>query len=335
MSHIEFYPYRTRSDGLVLSCESNEADVIVEERRVLMQNVPDDAEVTLRLRVVEVDDPVAAVLPDYEREDPPLETIVAARSLGSRFRRSVALTKDGDDAWIGELKLERRDVFGTIELEPLMVRTRPGQENGGFAGHVGARVAWGQIVVAQLDDPPTSSGENLEIKWDDFAKTSNAWRAEHPDALYLLEMDEETPVLWLNEAIPHFKVVAHSRGRRGREMRVRNAVFATIASQVWTSLLSAVATNLARLTQEDPEGGSAQALETLSEWETRVLHHWASILFSDSGGNDEAIEELIKAAGSPQGHDQLQQLLVPHVLAAADATRSFAGLIRLRDMEGV
>jgi hypothetical protein len=332
VSHIEFYPYRTRGDGLELRCESEETDVVIEERRVFMQNVPDDAEVELGLRVLEHDDPLGAVLPEHERSDPPLATIVAARSLGSRFRRSIPLRRAGDGEWIGTLSIRRRDAFGSIELEPLMVRTRPG-ESTEFAGHAGARLAWGPVVIAQLDDPPSSTGEHLEIKWDDFAKTANGWRREHRDALYLLDVDADTPVLWLNEAIPHFKSVAHSRGRRGRDMRVRNATFATIAAQVWTSLLSAVTINLARLTHEasDP----VQALESLAEWESRILNYWAPVLFPDAGGRDESIETMVQLAGSPEEQGGLQQLLVPHVLALADATRGFGGLIRLRDLEGV
>jgi hypothetical protein len=334
VSHVEFYPYRTVPDCLELRCESDEADVVVEERRVLMQNVPDDSEVTLRLHVLERSDPLKTVLPEHEHGEPPLKTLVIARSLGSRFRRSIALAENGDGAWTGKLELAKCGVFGTIELEPVMIRTTPANEPG-FAGHVGARLAWGPVVVAQLDDPPTSAGQHLEIRWDDFKKTANPWRREHEGALYLLDIAADPPELWLNEAIPRFKPLAHTTGRRGRDMRVRNATFALIAAQVWTSLLGAVVTNLARLTQVDPELEPAQALEWLSDWEARVLHHWSPQLFPDAGSRQEAVEELVALAASPQEQGQLQQRLVPHVLKIADATRSFAGLIRLRDGEGV
>ncbi len=334
MSHVEFYPYRTGGDCLELRCQSDQADVVVEERRLLMQNVPDDSEVTIRLHVLERGDPLETVFPEHERSDPPLKTLVAARSLGSRFRRSIDLARDGDGAWTGELNLAKHDVFGSIELEPVMIRTEPG-DCSGFAGHVGARVAWGPVVVAYLDDPPSSAGQHLEIKWDDFKKTSNSWRRDHEESLYLLDMNVEPPELWLNEAIPHFKNVAHSSGRRGREMRVRNATFAVIAAQVWTSLICAVATNLARLMQGDPEPDPGQALESLSDWELRVVNHWSPLLFSETASRPEAVEKLVALVASPQEQGRLQQLLVPRVLENADVTRSFAGLIRLRDGDGV
>ena len=299
-----------------------------------MQNVPDDSEVTIRLHVLERDNPLGTVVSEHERSDPPLKMLVTARSLGSRFRRSIALTRDSEGEWTGELKLAKRDVFGSIELEPVIIRTKPGGDSG-FAGHVGARLAWGPIVVAYLDDPPSSAGQSLEIKWDDFKKTLNSWRKDHEESLYLLDMNVEPPELWLNEAIPHFKNVAHSSGRRGREMRVRNATFAVIAAQVWTSLLGAVATNLARLGQGDADPDPDQALESLSEWESRVVYHWSPLLFPEAGSRPEAVAKLVALAASPQEQGRLQQLLAPRVLENADATRSFAGLIRLRDGDGV
>lgn len=334
MSHVEFYPYRTAPDCLELRCESDQSDVVVEERRVLMQNVPDDSEVTIRLHVVERADPLKTVLPEHERSDPPLKTVVIARSLGSRFRRCIEMTKDGDGAWAGELSLAKRDVFGSIEFEPLMIRTESG-DSSGFAGHVGARLAWGPVVVTHLDDPPSVAGQTLEIRWDDFEKTSNPWRKEHGQSLYLLDMNVDPPELWLNEAILHFKSVAHSSGRRGGHMRVRNATFAVIGVQVWTSLIAAVAMNLARLMQGDHESDPAQALESLSDWESRVVNDWSPRLFPEAGSRPEAIEKLVTLAASPQEQGRLQQLLVPHVLEMADATRAFAGLIRLRDGDGV
>lgn len=334
MSHVEFYPYRTSADSLELRCECNQADVVVEDRRVLMQNVPDDSEVTLRLDVFERSNPLEAVIPEEERDKPPLKTLVIARSLGSRFRRSIAMTKGDEGSWTGELTLAKRDVFGSIELEPVMLRTTPGS-NSGFAGHVGARLAWGPVVVVHLDDPPTSAGQHLEIRWDDFKTTSNSWRRQHGESLYLLDMNSDPPELWLNEAIPRFKPLAHTTGRRGRDMRVRNATFALIAAQVWTSLIGEVATNLAKLTHSDPEMDPVQSLESLSDWELRVVNHWSPQLFPEAGSRQEAVEELVAMAASPQEQGQLQQRLVPHVLKIADATRAFAGLIRLRDGEGV
>jgi hypothetical protein len=334
MSHVEFYPYRTGGDCLELHCHCDQSEVVVEERRVQMQNVPDDLDVTVRLQVVERGDPLGTVIPEHERDDPPLQMLVTARSLGSRFRRGIILSRDGDGAWTGELHISKRDVFGSIELEPVMIRTSPGNDLG-FAAHVGARLAWGPAVMVYLDDPPSSAGQHLEIKWDDFKKTSSPWRRNHENSLYLLDMSAEPPQLWLNEAIPHFKNVAHSTGRRGREMRVRNATFALIAAQVWTSLLNAVATNLARLMQGDPEPDPDQALESLLEWESRVVNHWSPVLFPETGGRSDAIEKLVSLAASPQEQGRLQQLLVPRVLENADTTRSFAGLIRLRDGDGV
>jgi hypothetical protein len=334
MSHVEFYPYRTAADCLDLRCECDQADVVVEEGRVLMQNVPDDSEVTLRFHVFDRSDPLSAVLPEQERAEPPLKTLVIARSLGSRFRRSIALAKNDEGAWTGELSLAKRDVFGSIELEPVMLRTAPG-DTPGFAGHIGARLVWGPVVIVHLDDPPTSAGQHLEIRWDDFKTTSNSWRRQHGESLYLLDMNADPPELWLNEAIPRFKPLAHTTGRRGRDMRVRNATFALIAAQVWTSLIGEVTTNLARLTQSDPEIDPAQILEWLSDWELRVVNHWSPQLFPEAGSRQEAVEELVALAASPQEQGQLQQRLVPHVLKIADATRAFAGLIRLRDGEGV
>ena len=45
-------------------------------------------------------------------------------------------------------------------------------------------------------------------------------------------------MLWLNSGIEHFQYVAHARGPRGRNIRIRDATFDSIVTQAWTSLVS-------------------------------------------------------------------------------------------------
>ena len=332
MSHVEFYPYPTAPDGLVLKCEVDRDEAVVEDHRVLLQGVPDGETVNLAAEVTIADDVFDRVLPEPERGDPPVTLVVLVRSLSSRLRRAVSLTKTDGGAWTGTVELPKPDLYQAVEIEPVLARRSRG-DGDGYAGHPGARLAWGPPVKVEVDDLPVPAGGYLEVQWDDFRTSTRPRLKARPGLLYMLDTEQDPPMLWLNSGIEHFKAVAHARGPRGRNIRVRDATFDTIVSQVWTSLVSVVIARLAAAMTAEPEADAA--LESLTDWETRVVHFWAQGLVPEAGSKGEAVRELAERAGTPELLADLHERIGAAVQEQARTAYAFRGLIRLRDNEGV
>jgi hypothetical protein len=331
MSHAEFYPYPTAGDALALACATEREDVVVEDHRLLLQGVPEGQGIPLALKVSMEGSVLETVLPESERDEAPVEVLVVIRSVPSRVRRAVALKPEGDGLWTGDLELEKADLFESLELEPVLTRRQAGTETG-FATHAGARLAWGPVVKLEIDEPPVPAGGYLEVQWDDFRTSNSPVRKARPGLMYMLDTEPDPPMLWLNSAIEHFKAVAHARGPRGRNIRVRDATFDSIVSQTWTSLVAIVITRLATFMSVEHEADAA--LESLTEWETRVIHYWAPALLPEYS-KGEAVTELAERAGSPELMADLQDRLSAAVQDQSRSAYAFRGLVRLRDNEGV
>jgi hypothetical protein len=331
VSRAEFFPYPFAGEVLDLAFEPEDSDLEVGETgRILAEALPETAEVRLRLAVAVPDDVLDRVLPDAEREQPPVNVVVAARSIASRWRHAVPLSPDGD-RWHGTLQVPKRELFGEVHLEPALIRTAAG-DNGDYAGHLGALLATGREVVVEVDEPPVPAGGFLQIEWDNFRDSANHQRHTHPQHLYMLDTRGETPVLWLNEAIPDFKNVMHTRAPRGGNLRVRDAMFDTIVSQVWTSLASLAFARLA-IEMARNEDSDEDPVGLLPEWNQRVINFWAPQLYD--GTRDQAIEQVIEAASEPGEFADLCDRLATAVQNQARTGHAFRGLIRLRDREGV
>lgn len=138
----------------------------------------------------------------------------------------------------------------------------------------------------------------------------------------------------MNEDIDHFKKVALTKAPRGANLRVRDAMFDTIVSQVWTSLASLamgrVGVEANRLRDA---GDDSDPVDALTEWEQRVINFWAPQLYDGSRG--EAIAELVQAASMPALLPELYDKLTVAIQRQARTGHAFQGLIRLRDREGV
>jgi hypothetical protein len=240
-------------------------------------------------------------------------------------RDAIRLVRDPSGSWKGRLELAKRDLYRVVRLEPVLVRTKRGND-AHYATHPGARLAWGTPVTIELDESPVAGGNYLDVRWDDFPHSDNPHRKSNPDLLYMLDTEPETPMLWLNSAVEHFKPVMHASGPRGRNLRIRDAMFDTIVSQVWTSLLSIVLTKLAAETAEEEEDTEA-VLEAVNDW--------APLLFPEASDRGEAISDLVFHAGDAELRAMLQERIGIAVQRQARTGHAFRGLIRLRDSEGV
>lgn len=333
MSHTEFFPYPFEAQALTLDYRLEQEDLRTDERgKIRADGVADTADIKLAFEVHVAEDTLTQVLPAAELADPQVEVMVTVRSIASRTRRKVRLSDTGG-VWAGTLEDPKRELYGELTLEPMLVRTAKGSDPG-YAQHVGARLAGGEPVTVQVDEPPISSGGFLDIKFEVF-RESGAWeRRKQPNLLYWLETESrETPRLWLNEGIPHLKPVVFAKGPRGYNVRIRDAFFDTLVSQVWTTLAAIAFTSLALAVQAADGEEEADPIAELPDWQQHVIDYWALRLFV--GTRAECLEALSAEVSAshrlPGLFDRLSRAVQKH----AQSTRAFQGLIRIRDREGV
>jgi hypothetical protein len=331
MSRTEFFPYPVAESALRLDYQLQSEQLQVEHGRILATGVPEPDSLKLSLMVEMDEGTYERVLPTSELPDPPVDVMVSVRSIQSRERRTVPMNyKDG--GWRGVFDVPKRELYGELLLEPALVRNKPGSD-GGFAEHRGAVLATGDPVKVIVDEPPLTAGGFIEIKWENFRTCGRPVLEARPRHLYLLDTDHDTPILWLNEDVRELKPVLHATGPRGYNLRVRDAMFDTIVSQVWTSLASLAFTSLALVIRENEEDDEIDPIDLLPEWQRQVIGFWAPRMFSLS--RQEAIERVKEIAPNRASLPELVDLLSAAVQVQAGTRRAFEGLIRMRDREGV
>lgn len=336
MSRIGFFPYPTAPDALELVCTSDTPAVeVITENTIFAYEAPETENLGFDLKLDVPAEVFQTVLPTAERKHPPVQVVVTIRSIESRYRDLVVLTAgNGNPQYAATLLIPKTSLYGMVHFEPAIIRTDTGTD-ARYAAHVGAKLAWGQAVTLVVDEPPIPPGAYLEIKWEDFFTGGNPRRRAHADNLYYLDLEPETPVLYLNERIPDFKEVMQTRARRGYNLRVRDSTFDTIASQVWTTLLSKAITSLAIRIATAPENDEDDPLESLSEWEQRVLHFWAPRMYP-SLDKEAALAEVQSAARSYEVVlPELMENMSSAVQTWIKSADVFRGIVRLITGEGI
>ena len=163
-------------------------------------------ELTARLEVELPTTLAHVVLPTDERDDPPWQLIVSVRGDAARVRQAVVLEPDdGGPLHAAVLTLRRREVFGTLHAEPVLVRAAAREPTTDYASEFGERLAWGPEHEIRVDPPPERlPGGALDGRWEDFEQSDNDWRRRHKDQLYALEIASE-PRLYLNSGVARLR----------------------------------------------------------------------------------------------------------------------------------
>ena len=147
-------------------------------------------------------------------------------------RRGVAYPLPADSSHVKfSLEIPKAEVRESVEVFPLLCRTRDGEEVG-YATRKGARIADGRPWHVRIDKKPGPPGRYLDIRWDSFSANSNL-----PDgkAFYHLEVGEH-PKLWLNSDFEELREILNAQGTVGPNARQRDALFDRISHAVWTQL---------------------------------------------------------------------------------------------------
>jgi hypothetical protein len=297
---LEFFPFPVvfGQSAVELTVTRSDTGATVADRMIDLSNQIDGPEVTLSVSVVVPAETLERVLPQSERADPPVDALLVVGGDASRLRDSVRLKPEaGGREYRGEWSASRAVGFGDIHLEPVLIRSRGGSDPG-FADHPGALLARGAPVTVRLDERDGPLGETLDVKFIPFAETPGL--EGRADDLYSLDFESNPPRVLLNSSVPHFKQIMKSKAPRGRDARVRNALYPALAAQVWTTLASVAFSDLhgALLDESgssaDP-AAAATVLDELPAWEASVIRFLALKMYPGAPGG--SVEALATALG--------------------------------------
>ena len=325
-----FYPYRTATghmafdlnlpDGIDLR-RTGDGTILAYEEEV-------DA-VTLHAAVCVTDDVFDRVLPPGELADPPVDVRLVYNSRESRRRSSISLSGDGIHE--GVLTLERQEWRGAVEIRAILVRNRAASDvPSGFAADRGALLAWSETRRVLFDEPYQPPGDQLEVRWENFAESANPARRRGAGNIFALETGGERPMVLLNSGIPRAVDVLGSAGSHGRKARIRDATNFMIAHQVWSSLLATALAKLAAIERSGEQLDPEDLLGEAGDWEARVIRDWSRHLYPDLNPQG-ALEALLGAAGDPAETQTVMEYLPSAIQERFRTFRGFQGLVREGD----
>lgn len=247
-----FLPYRSEPFGLALTVSRLQVDGVDQKDKVdavahlvaledlRPEHVVAELELVLPAKVVE------SVLPESERGAPPLSLLVVIRCPDTRIRRAQLIASGPIKGGVfkAPLELSCDEVVGQVELVPILVRDAAAKDpKPGFAAHLGARVAGARPWTIRLAKARAPLGEHLDIRYESFKASVDS--ALWAGALYRLDCESESPILWLNKDHERIVEVLDSKGTVGLKARLREVLFDSIGAAVWSQLFARAADSLA------------------------------------------------------------------------------------------
>jgi len=217
------------------------------------------------------------VLDPIEQGDPPVQLLLRYRSIGSRKRGTWPM-EGGPTIYHAEVCLDRDEWIGSIEMQAMLVRVSSNQELAdGYATDKGAKLAWSEPMTVSLEGGQAPNDRYIDVQWADF-ETDPRFSRHAARNLFDLDTRGSVPCLFLNSSFPRAKSVLSSEGTSSKIARTRDGVFAGIAHQVWSSLLTSAINRLIER-QEHLTSISEGGLD--GTWEGYVLNDWAPVLFEE------------------------------------------------------
>lgn len=214
------------------------------------------------------------------------ELAVITRCPSTFLRRAsrVPLTSL-DEPIVVQLALARADLAGSVELIAFLVRTTDalGESR---AVVCGARVADSRSWELRVDRAREPRGHYLDIRYTKFSEDKTLPPRDRGN-LYVLELDQDEPILLINADHERIAGILDSRGNVGRNARLRESFFDHIAYAVWTQLFLKAASDYA------PEG------EVTYPWQEVVLDLLLRDVFPEVRDGAERHERLRDVHGDP------------------------------------
>jgi hypothetical protein len=189
-------------------------------------------------------DELGKILPEGSSAKENTILLVSVHCAATMLRQVVVLGFAGDARWRGEFTLRKAEVRGTVRFRCRLVRRTeiPGTTEAGavpVARHRAAVIAEARDLSLIVDESHRSIGGPLKITWEDFRRSDNSWRHDHPADVFHLEPYGSEPVLWLNARYEKLRAALHSRTAYGADAAVRYLGNALLAQTAWVQLFVA------------------------------------------------------------------------------------------------
>ena len=283
-----FLPYRFQEHGLQARVERCTFDRALPagiapdvERHLLDLSAQRFESATIELAVTLPTAILTEVVPPAERDAIPARILALVQCHSSRLRVAHVFAPGPTTAatYTGSIQLERDDIAGAVEITFMLVRTeRFAATDEGYGVAVGSRLASSRPWEIRFDANIAPRGDYLDVREEDF-REAGAARFASPDAMYQLDTDGETPILWLNSKHKRITSVLRSAASVGRVARTRDVAFDRISVSVWIRLFLHAARDVVR--------GDESAT-----WKTAVLRHWLPSLYPEAMNHESRVEEL-------------------------------------------
>jgi hypothetical protein len=205
------------------------------------------------------------------------------------------------------LKILRKDLASQAILTPMILlsddEVKPGVLKPSLKG---SRLAVGFPLHVQVDTPQESPGAGIEILWHRF-------QDDIQDSMYHLIIEPPHPILRLNNRHPSLKVIFESRTKTGSAAKIRNALFAMIATDVWIQLAE-YASNVEKLDIDDPDDPSVVLSRKIIRTLARMIKRPADEIissFEDVSSRTMLTLRIQHYLKTLSHHNALMQTLIP------------------------
>jgi hypothetical protein len=211
--------------------------------QVFLENWEDDWKTLTLEGTLTIDDDLEPVFPPDEwPADAPAEVVVAVECEYTHIREGRSIDVDSFEQGTTEFEVtfSSRNVYGTVQLTPFVVRTEDADTTGDYRTHAGLELADGEPWMIHIDETEDSSGPLLPPIFKSFEESDNDERFPN-DAVYVVDKTKlESPKLYVNRDHESIASALNSgpRGELGRAMNVyTDAILLPALSElvVWTA----------------------------------------------------------------------------------------------------
>lgn len=220
--------------------------------------------------------------------------VMSSHNRRRSFEKGIVTVHSGKCVATCSLELPLVALHGEVNVEPMILAARdlPGPKNW-IPVTKGTIVGTSNLIRLREVSTTGPLGDIFEFKWLSFSSADNVSSGEWFDIDLLAPGDR--PVLYLNEDIENFHYLMNEKdqvsGQPSARVKSRRAMDSSLAVQVMTEALAAVAYRIAELAShrklEDPnESEFGSIFDELSVHEQAIAEGWRHLLGASSEHRD-------------------------------------------------
>jgi hypothetical protein len=245
-----FLPYRYARGGVdlqILRCELDHRQSVDPDRDARVLDLESTwSTARLSLEAVVPASVCAEVVPGAPSPND-VEVLVVIQCPSTLWRRGTPVAVNRFDAPLSfDISLARDDLAGSARIRGYLIRRTQGSRQRGFASVRGTRVADSGEWDLRIDLKREARGDYLDVRYRRFSEDRMIPVRDRKN-LYFLQLDVDSPILWLNADHQSICGILDSQGTVGRQARLREALFDQITYAVWTQLFLQAARNYVEL----------------------------------------------------------------------------------------